>query len=448
MKKILRCATVIVTLAIVICLIQPVAINAASYPLISATLESAVTIPEGETGVFRFMVLPEYKNEQYHVEVYNSAGQKIAVAESTYYNSSVYIRYFNISLDTDELDMGTGTYTVKYWLSFYTMYNWHDAPNKYTHTFKVIKNTCKGNHNLVIERVVTEGSCEDEGTVKKQCTKCDYEVYVSELGDHVYGSWSGLDNTQHQRVCSECGAAEKQNHNWDSGKITKQPTCAETGVKTYTCSDCGTTKQETIATNDEHVYGEWNKIDNTNHEKICTLCGKAERQSHRWDAGVITTQPTCAKTGVKTYTCTVCNGTKTQTVPKTTEHVYGPYTVVDDNTHAHTCTVCSKTESAAHIWDAGTIILMPTQTTTGLREHHCTQCSDTETVIVPRRSSGDLDGDLQVNNKDVEYLLWHTLFPESYPLELSADFDLDGFVNNKDVEYLLWHTLFPESYPI
>ena len=63
-------------------------------------------------------------------------------------------------------------------------------------------------------------------------------------------------------------------------------------------------------------------------------------------------------------------------------------------------------------------------------------------------SDGDLDGDGSVNNKDVEYLLWHTLFPTNYPLTKPADFDGNGKVNNKDVEYLLWHTLFPGNYPL
>ena len=53
-----------------------------------------------------------------------------------------------------------------------------------------------------------------------------------------------------------------------------------------------------------------------------------------------------------------------------------------------------------------------------------------------------------MNNKDVEYLLWYTLFPDSYPLTGEADFNGDGVVNNKDVEYLLWYTLFPDSYPL
>ena len=63
-------------------------------------------------------------------------------------------------------------------------------------------------------------------------------------------------------------------------------------------------------------------------------------------------------------------------------------------------------------------------------------------------ATGDLTKDGQINNLDVEYLLWHTLFPQSYPIEYNADFTGDGQITNADVEYLLWHTLFPGNYPL
>ena len=62
--------------------------------------------------------------------------------------------------------------------------------------------------------------------------------------------------------------------------------------------------------------------------------------------------------------------------------------------------------------------------------------------------SGDMDGNGQVDNKDVEYLLWHTLYPEDFPLPVNGDFDGNNAVDNKDVEYLLWHTLYPEDFPL
>ena len=73
---------------------------------------------------------------------------------------------------------------------------------------------------------------------------------------------------------------------------------------------------------------------------------------------------------------------------------------------------------------------------------------DGETGLVDTSKPGDLDLSGGVDNKDVEYLLWHTLFPNDYMLFGDADLDGDGFVDNKDVEFLLWHTLFPDDYPL
>ena len=61
---------------------------------------------------------------------------------------------------------------------------------------------------------------------------------------------------------------------------------------------------------------------------------------------------------------------------------------------------------------------------------------------------GDVDGDEKVNDTDVTYLLWHSLFPEKYPVEGYLDIDGNKEFNDSDVIYLLWHTLFPDKYPL
>ena len=96
--------------------------------------------------------------------------------------------------------------------------------------------------------------------------------------------------------------------------------------------------------------------------------------------------------------------------------------------HWHTCVACGeKADSAEHIVSSD--------------DQQCTVCG---TLWIP----GDMNGDFAVNNLDVEYLLWYTLYPEDYPLLSDSDFTGDGAVNNLDVEYLLWHTLYPEDYPL
>lgn len=56
---------------------------------------------------------------------------------------------------------------------------------------------------------------------------------------------------------------------WNSGKVTKQPNCTATGVKTYTCLTCGGTKTESIAPKG-HTPG--SAADCTTPQK-CTVCG-------------------------------------------------------------------------------------------------------------------------------------------------------------------------------
>ena len=48
----------------------------------------------------------------------------------------------------------------------------------------------------------------------------------------------------------------------------------------------------------------------------------SDHVQHMWDEGVVTKKATCKNTGEKTYTCTVCGETKTETIAKTNDHKY------------------------------------------------------------------------------------------------------------------------------
>lgn len=134
-------------------------------------------------------------------------------------------------------------------------------------------------------------------------------------------------------------------------------------------------------------------------------------------------------------------------ITRETEHSFGAWVKADEDNHSKTCTVCGEKETEAHKWSVKEIIKMPTEEENGLITYVCNGCGAEKTVEVVYKP-GDLEVDGFVDNKDVEYLLWHTLYPEDYPLPCNGDFDSSNSVDNKDVEYLLWHTLFPEDYPL
>lgn len=66
----------------------------------------------------------------------------------------------------------------------------------------------------------------------------------------------------------------------------------------------------------------------------------------------------------------------------------------------------------------------------------------------PEAIPGDFTGDHIVTNDDVIALLWHSLFPDTYPLEGNGDLNNDTTITNDDVIVLLWHSLFPEENPL
>lgn len=108
----------------------------------------------------------------------------------------------------------------------------------------------------------------------------------------------------------------------------KEATCTEPGYTgdTY-CKDCG--------------------------EKIGT--GTAiPAKDHSWNEGKITTAPTCENVGVKTYTCTVCNATKTEAINATghtpVEVAEQPATCTEaGHTAGVKCSVCGATISGIEV---------------------------------------------------------------------------------------------------
>ena len=194
-------------------------------------------------------------------------------------------------------------------------------------------------------------------------------------------------------------------HTWNEGVVTKEPTCTELGVRTFTCTVCHNTRTEDIEA-PGHEYGEWvidrdaTCIEEGSKHRDCIRSDATQTESipatgqHQWKL-LSTTAATCGQDGTVTYKCAVCGDTKTETLNATGQHSYGAgvvtkaATCAEPGIMAYTCVVCGapKTESipvdkSTHKWDAGVVTKEPTCTADGVRTFTCSVCGDTRTEAI------------------------------------------------------------------
>ena len=100
------------------------------------------------------------------------------------------------------------------------------------------------------------------------------------------------------------------------------------------------------------------------HCSVCNTVIKAQTTTaalgHSWDSGKVTKAATCTAAGTKTYTCTRCKKTRTETIAAT------GHKVVKDAAVAATCETAGKTEGS-HCSVCGTVL--KAQTTTAALGH-------------------------------------------------------------------------------
>lgn len=183
--------------------------------------------------------------------------------------------------------------------------------------------------------------------------------------NHIEDNYSNISQDDYLKEHSVC----KGNHQlYKSGG--RDVTCETPERIEYQCKNKGCLYTEWVKTKDAlgHI---WEKEGTVIQEQTCTqpeitsykcirtdaydgyVCNKVRKEEtkpalgHTWNNGEVTTKPTCAKEGVKTYTCTRCGETKTESIAKVPhddeEHVVTPATCTSRGVSYWVCKNCGRT---------------------------------------------------------------------------------------------------------
>ena len=222
-----------------------------------------------------------------------------------------------------------------------------------------------GTHNWDGGTPIKEADCKEGGQDKFTCTDCGAgkTVDTPKTDVHKYGSWTKVSDTTHKHVCSVCQKEETANHSWNSGVVTKKPTCKEEGVKTFTCTGCGLTRTEELDILTTHTYDH-------GCDKDCNICGKTRTTKHTYSStwskdktnhyhacteckdkkDVAPHTPGAEPTETTAQTCTECGYIIKPALGHT--HTFAETWTTDDEGHWHACSGCDEKDGySAHAFE-------------------------------------------------------------------------------------------------
>ena len=248
------------------------------------------------------------------------------------------------------------------------------------------------------EAVVTAPTHDKMGYTTHTCSVCG-SSYVSDLTDALEHEYTS--EVTKEASCTEegvmtftceCGenytqVIPKTAHSYNA--VVTEPTCTTMGYTTYTCSECGDSHVNNLTDAIGHSYEE--AVTAPTHDEMgytthtCTVCDAAYVDSytkaldHEYTSAV-TKEASCTEEGIMTFTCE-CGESYTQAIPKA-EHSYETTVTVPTCTSAgyttYTCKGCDHSyisgmrEALGHSYED--VVTSATHDAMGYTTHTCKVC--------------------------------------------------------------------------
>jgi len=222
----------------------------------------------------------------------------------------------------------------------------HNSNGHYMKCARCNQNVLTNHNSLSPELIGADAECPDgynkpatcgkNGHQDKICLVCGeiFHTTIPATGEHVAGDWVTTHGTEHWKVCEVCGDELERGFHVKELVVTKQPTCTETGRKSY----------------------------------VCTICGRVETQGtnvpalgHDYQPTTNTVEATCTTAGSQEVKCSLCGDVTTVVIPKL-GHDWSAY-VGDATGHVKTCSRCHREDKGNHGFGKGEVI--QTATTCG-----------------------------------------------------------------------------------
>ena len=259
------------------------------------------------------------------------------------------------------------------------VYTGADKGNYETESVSITITRSECDHTHTEIRNQREATCKEEGyTGDTYCKDCGEKLAAGttiEKKPHKVGTPAACVSKAVCSVCSETfGEVDATNHVHTTVKNRKEATCTKTGYAgdTY-CTDCDkllSTGKELAALGHDYK-ATVTKQPTTTEEGIrtytCTRCNSSytesiaklpeEQHTHNY-TGSITKEATCTEAGVRTYTCS-CGDSYTENIPATghsyVSKVTKAATTTEEGIMTYTCSKCghSYTQPIAKIKSNG-----------------------------------------------------------------------------------------------